>query len=175
VFNHRVHAAQGALNLAARIAFSPAAINVPVWFHVVTKADGTGNVTQATLQVSSASDHHFGAYILSDPDLAMPAHDHANDVCFMTASVNAHQQPAVVFTLHADEEPVALQAQLDVLNGAEGYAGNFAFMLQGIDYTANDAWYSGIAYAPQRTGPRPLLLPPGTMCTLSKSCALVQT
>ena len=79
---------QGALNLAARIAFSPAAITVPVWFHVVTQRDGTGNVTQA-----------------------------------------------------------ALQAQLDVLNGANGYSGNFNFMLQGIDYTASDAWYSGIRCA----------------------------
>jgi len=46
------HDTQGALNLAARIAFSPAAITVPVWFHVITKTDGTGNVTQPTLQAS---------------------------------------------------------------------------------------------------------------------------
>ena len=65
-----MHAAQGALNLAARIAFSPAAINVPVWFHVVTKADGTGNVTQATLQVISPN-HRSG-----DPNPVTSAHSH---------------------------------------------------------------------------------------------------
>ena len=42
-----------------------------------------------------------------------------------------------------------LQAQLDILNGANGYSGNFNFMLQGIDYTANNAWYSGIRCAAQ--------------------------
>ena len=65
-----------------------------------------------------------------------------------------------------------LQAQLDVLNGAEGYAGNFAFLLQGIDYTANDAWYSGIACAPGMLTANPADIPKRISSMLSHGLCL---
>jgi hypothetical protein len=39
----------GALNYNARVAFSDS-VTVPTFFHVITKADGTGNVTMARIQ-----------------------------------------------------------------------------------------------------------------------------
>lgn len=39
----------GALNPNARVAFSNS-VTIPVWFHVITQADGTGNVTMSQIQ-----------------------------------------------------------------------------------------------------------------------------
>lgn len=72
----------GALNYNARVAFS--GVTVPTFFHVITKADGTGNVTLARIQ-----------------------------------------------------------KQMNVTN--QGFGPHFTFMLQGVDYIANDVWFSNAA------------------------------
>jgi hypothetical protein len=72
----------GALNYNARVAFS--GVTVPTFFHVISKADGTGNVTLARIQ-----------------------------------------------------------KQMNVTN--QGFGPHFTFMLQGVDYIANNVWFSNAA------------------------------